>query len=269
MKKKYFIALDMDGTLLTSDRKISPETASYLKKLQDEGHAIVITSGRPLRAILPYYNQIGLEGPIICYNGTYIYDSTDPKIAERHTLPSTVIKDFINQIGEKNFSNILCEGDKDIYMLREDKSLFDFFWKKGMEVHFGSIQENIDINPYIFIIDMKNHDFDDELVRIGFSYPGLGVRFWSGDSTTAELYFLDINKAEAIRKVATKLSIPMENVIAFGDAENDFEMIEQVGIGVAMLNGQDSVKEKAKMISLADNDHDGIKKTLEYLLATN
>lgn len=269
MKKKYLIALDMDGTLLTTDRTICPDTARYLKSLQDEGHKIVITSGRPLRAILPYYKDMGLNGPIICYNGTYIYDDKDAGVAERHTLPSTVIKDFIAQIGEHNFRNILCEDDSDIYMLTEDKSLFGFFWKEGMDVHFGSMKDNLNINPYIFIIDMKDHELDDKIVKLGFSYPGLGVRFWSNNSTTAELYFLDINKAAALRKVAGKLGIPMDDIIAFGDAENDFEMMEESGIGVAMLNGQDSVKEKANLVSLDDNDHDGIKKTLEYLLATN
>jgi len=268
MKKKYLIALDMDGTLLNSQREISEATREYLKGLNKEGYPIVITSGRPLRAIKPYYESMSLNSPIICYNGTYIYSPNDKSIEERHLLPCTVIKDLIKFIGEENFENILCENDKDIYMLKTNDALLGFFWKDGMNIHYGSF-DDMNENMYIMIIQMKDHNFDDKLVKIGFSYPNLGIRFWSGEGLTSELYFLEYNKAAALRSVANKLGVSMENIIAFGDAENDLEMLEECGISVAMKNAKDNIKNQAKYVSIEDNDHDGIKLTLEYLLKNN
>lgn len=268
MKKKYLIALDMDGTLLNSERKISPETSAYLKSLREKGHEIVICTGRPLRAVVDYHKELGLKTPILCYNGALSYDTNKSEILKAHMIPSTVIKDFIEQIGLENFENILCENDTDLYMLKRNESLLSFFWPEGMNVHFGDFIDQVE-NCYNVMILMKNHHFDDKLVKLGFSYPEIGIEFWQGDGLMSELYFLDVNKGSALQEVALDLNIPMEDVIAFGDYVNDIAMFEVAGNSVAMRNAPDDVKARAKMVALDDNDHNGIKKTLEYLLATN
>ena len=71
--KKYLIALDMDGTLLNNNNQISNLTKEYLINLASQGHKIIISSGRPIRGIISYYNELKLDTPIICYNGAYIY----------------------------------------------------------------------------------------------------------------------------------------------------------------------------------------------------
>lgn len=78
MNNKYLIALDLDGTLLKDDKTISKATKDYLRKLEEDGNLIVITSGRALRSVLEYYKDIGLSSsPVIAYNGHY---SIDPNL---------------------------------------------------------------------------------------------------------------------------------------------------------------------------------------------
>ena len=77
--KKYLIAFDMDGTLLTDkDKQISPKTLQYLHHLVNEGHLIVLASGRPESELLPYYEQLGLNSPIACFNGVAVVHPKDP-----------------------------------------------------------------------------------------------------------------------------------------------------------------------------------------------
>ena len=92
MKKiePYLIAVDMDGTLLNSKKKISLKTYFYLRKLSKQGHKIILASGRPIRALKFYYDKLKLDTPMVCYNGSFIYSPTDKNfktIDNRFTIP--------------------------------------------------------------------------------------------------------------------------------------------------------------------------------------
>ena len=96
-------------------------------------------------------------------------------------------------------------------------------------------------------------------------YPGLSVRFWTG-SPYFELYYEETSKGSSIKTIAEYYGIPKERIIAFGDAENDKEMFENAHYSVAMVNGKESLKSKAKIVSFKDNDHNGIYHTLKHIL---
>lgn len=269
MKKRYLIALDMDGTLLDDKKEISKETKEYLKYLENDGNVIAIASGRPLRAIMPYYNEIGLTVPIACYNGACVLDPINKKLETKLSkINKEIIKKIIEKIGVDNFSNIMCQTSEDAWVLHDNLTIEDFFWKDGIRIHEGNIVEILDEDPHTAIFVLKNHDFDEKIVKIAFSYENIGCRFW-GDSTCCELYFLDVNKGSAIGDMAKAYGIDNNNTIAIGDAENDVDLLRAAYKGVAMKNASDELISQADMVSLEDNNHDGVKKTLEYLLITN
>ena len=92
------------------------------------------------------------------------------------------------------------------------------------------------------------------------------MRFWDG-TLLAETYFSDINKYTSLLKVLEYYNIPIENSICFGDGDNDLEMVSQAGIGVAMKNSTSKfLKQSADMLTLEDNNHDGIAETLKVLI---
>ncbi len=259
--KKYLIALDMDGTLLNKERVISKNTSEYLKKLVQLGHKVVISSGRPFRAIKPFYEELSLDTPAICYNGSYIFNFEEYKDKK---IPAKVIREIVQELGEDNCNNIFCENESDIYALKED-SMLDFFWKNGMNMHIGSLK-NIDKDMYIAIIMLKTGEYEEKLVNLGRKYDGIDVRFWTDANHIAELYFTEHSKGAALLKVAKHYDIPASDIICFGDASNDFPMFEVAGLSVAMKNGSDETKKQADMVSLDDNDNDGIMKTLKHIL---
>ena len=82
---RYLIAIDIDGTLLNKDRVISKATKEYLLKLSNEGHLIVLASGRPIRSLVQFHDELKLDTPLICYNGALVFSLND-KLNTRKNL---------------------------------------------------------------------------------------------------------------------------------------------------------------------------------------
>lgn len=269
MKKRYLIAIDLDSTLLDDDKKISEKTKKHLKDLENDGNVIVIATGRPLRAAKPYYDEIGLTGPLICYNGAYVTDPVNHKFADKiSTIKKEIIINAVSDIGEDQFNNIMCETNDEAWVMEDNEEFEDFFWKDRITVHEGAIKDILDKDPMTTILVSKTRDIDEKLVKCIFANENFGIRFW-GSSNYSEIYFLNINKGTEVLSIADAYGIDHENTIAFGDAENDVELLQNVKIGIAMSNGVESLLNQIERKSLDDNNHDGVSKTLEYLLATN
>lgn len=268
MANQYLIALDLDGTLLRNDGTISEQLISYLQDLEKQGHIVCIASGRPIRAISKYYNLIGLKSPMICYNGAYITAPNNPEFDDFiSTFPKDLIKEIVDELGEKHIANIMCETNDDIWLIREDSVLSDFFWHVNMNVHYGRIQDILDQDPMTMLIETTSTEADPYVVKAVEKHPHLKVRFWNGlYALFSEIYYDYISKAEGLKMVADLYKIPHDHVIAIGDACNDIEMLSFAGISVAMINGDKEVKKIASIISEFDNEHDGVMHALKKII---
>lgn len=264
--KPYLIAFDMDGTLLTEKKTILRRTKRYLKKLIKQGHKIVLASGRPSRAMMSYYNELGLDTPLVCYNGAYVFSPKDPKFETiAFEFPHDVIIDVIQQI-RPNVINVMCEDDENIWVDRQDTYLDRFFWYENMNIIYGDLAETLNKDPMTCIVKAPyEYRETNEIENVMEKYPGLSVRFWTG-SPYFELYYTGISKGSAVKTIAKYYNIPKERIIAFGDAGNDVEMFENAHISVAMINGKNHKDLNAKMLSFKDNDHNGIYHTLKHIL---
>ena len=266
--EKYLIALDMDGTLLNKKHVISSETSEYLRKLNKEGHIIVIASGRPVRGIMPFYNELELTTPIICYNGAYIYPGTNKDFPEyRFSFPKEIVLDIIKQIGYDKLENVILETNEDIYLLQNNDALDIFFSKKNMCVHLGPIEKTLTEDTMTVLFQVKDHSNNEFIRNIVEKYEGLKFRFWSGKWTEiSEIYFEKINKGDALKSIAEFYNIPLERVVSFGDANNDIELIQVGKYGYAMKNGDEELKQYATRITEFTNDEDGVIKELQKII---
>ena len=269
MKKVFerkIIAFDMDGTLLTEKKKISFLTKQYLKKLSKQGHIIVLASGRPSRSLKRYYEELKLKTPMICYNGAFVYNPHDKNFPKTEfQFPKEIIIEVLDRIKE-HVLNVMCETDTEIWVDKPDDYLARFFWYEGMNVHYGELSETLTINPMTCIVQTPfeyrdTHEVDEALKN----YPDINARFWTG-SPYFELFYKGTSKGNALLKLCKYYNVSKENLIVFGDAANDVEMFEVAGTAVLMKNAKYDLKDKASMISLKDNDHNGIYHTLKQLL---
>lgn len=263
---KLLIALDMDGTLLNDKKKISFRTRKYLQKLQKQGHIIALASGRPSRALFPYYNKLKLNSPLICYNGAYVFDPHDDTFkGECLKFPREIIKDLYLTLKETSINNIMCENDTDIWLDKKDLYLAKFFWYEGTNMHYGELDKTLQNDPMTLIIQLKSLENQKNVIDAIKKYPELGVRFW-GTSPYCEIHFKKINKGAGVNYIANQYHIKKDNIIVFGDEDNDVDLFPSGGISVAMKNSHDDIKKYANMVSLKDNNHDGVYYTLKKII---
>lgn len=270
-EKKYLIALDMDGTLLNSQSQISSTTLAYLHALDQQGHVIVLASGRPLRALKKYHEELKLHSPMVCYNGAFIVSTTDGNFTPiQSNLSLSVVKDILTDISIESLDNIMLESLDDIWLLREDDDLNNFFWHQNLDLIYGNPLLTINEDPMTLILRSKkrSHHHDQVIRDAVAKHPHYKVRFWH-DSDYSEVFLDNVSKMEGLKVIADHYGIPHDQTIAFGDAENDIEMLSWAKYGVAMKNANPVCKAHANIIAEYDNDHDGIVHQLKKILKEN
>lgn len=133
-----------------------------------------------------------------------------------------------------------------------------------MRMNYGPLDQTLHENPMTMILKSKqrNEKSDERIIQAVRKHPGLQVRFW-GDSAYSEIYYAHISKGSALQDVLNQLHIPVERFIAFGDAENDREMLMLSPHSFAMKNAVEPILKIAKHITRFDHNHRGIQETLK------
>lgn len=268
MKTKYLIALDLDGTLLTDAKTITPRTRAFFNKLHNDGHHIVIATGRPLRAAHSFQKQLDISGPLVTHNGVYASNPEDTSFPKHRVFfdPKT-LHALVANIGYERLQNLMVETEKTVYLLHQDEELNDFFWNDRGNIKYGDPFLNLRENPLtlLFIFkELKNND-RQKIAHIVETHSPYKIRFW-GNSPIAELYQQYGSKKEGVEHVAKVLNIPRENVIACGDYYNDAEMLKWAGHSVLMKNGHPSLRPHVKYVTKKDNNNDGLIKPIKKIL---
>lgn len=266
MTNKYLIAIDMDGTLLTDKKKITFKTKRYLQKLQKQGHIIMLASGRPSRALRFFYDKMKLNGPLICYNGSYLFHPYEKDFPiTKFLIDKNIVKQIINDTDKGIINNVMCETDDKIWLIKEEAKLGSFFWHYNMEIFYGDINETLKEDPWTMIVEFNDFNNIDSLTNSISKHAEFSYYHW-GKVPYLEIYHTNVNKYTCVEIVRNHYNIPIENVICFGDANNDILMCEKCFNGVAMINGNDEIKAKSKYITKKDNNHNGVIHFLKYFL---
>lgn len=265
--KPHLIALDLDGTLLNDKKVISEKTLATLKQAESEGHQIMIATGRPYRSSAPFYKQLGLKTPIVNFNGAFVHHPTDRSWKTVHeTIDLSVVRDVVDAMQDFNFKNIVAEVMDDVYLQYHDEKLLDIFSYGTTKIQEGDIRNSLEVNPTSLLI--QGGDGMADPIRKHLEEVHAEViehRRWGAPWEVVEVIRHGLNKAVGISKVSEWIGIPQERIIAFGDEDNDLEMIDYAGIGVAMGNGIDRLKSIANEVTLTNNE-DGIAVMLQERL---
>lgn len=260
---KKMIAMDLDGTLLNIDKKISLKSKEYLMKLKEEGYIIVIATGRVLNSALDVTEGAMFADYVVGSAGGIIYDRNNNEIIYEKNISKETLKKVLEIYNEDINYISVCDSklyykytNKDCDENEFNKRTFDkdFLINDLDVIHMDiSINNNID-NIYNYL---KNNINDVKIYIMADSYnPN---RRW------IEINGLNINKFEALKKIALKENIEIKDIISFGDSINDIEMIENAGVSVAMGNAIDELKKEADYVTTSHNE-DGIIKFLEEYL---
>ena len=261
------IALDIDGTLTNSQKEITPRTFQKLMEFRKKGGKIALASGRPTMGMMPYAEKLKLKeygGYMLSFNGGCVIDCMREEILFQNKFPLEyipeileIIKDYPVAINTYENENIIVGGKINQYTELEAR------------INKMSIKQVPDFSEYVQFDINKcllhgEPEYILELEKIlSEKYKNkLGV--FKSQPFFLELVPNGIDKAASIDKLIKRIGIKTKECIACGDGFNDMSMIKYAGLGVAMANAAEPVKNIADFITLS-NDEDGIAYLLEQL----
>lgn len=266
----HLIVLDLDGTLLTDAKDISPRTKHVLFEAKRQGHQVMIATGRPFRASRSYYEELQLTTPIVNFNGAFVHDPKKTSFQPKHTtIRLDTVHEIVHSLQPYALQNILVEVKDDVYIQQYDESFLNIFNVGNPKITTGLFANTLKTSPTSMLIQAKEQDIP--VIRNYLAQTHAHIidhRRWGDPWHVIEIVQKGIHKAKGIAQVANYLDIPRERIIAFGDEDNDLEMIDYAGLGVAMGNAISPLKNIANEITTSNNE-DGIANLLMDRLHLN
>ena len=260
------IAMDLDGTLSNDEKKITPLTREALMDAQKKGIRLVLASARPAPGLYREANALSVReygGILMSYNGGCITDAASGRVLYRAGIETEIMRDVLRMLKEFPVTPILDDG---VQFYVEDKNGFKVEYEcqnNCMEcAEVDDLSEFLNFSPVKVLMSVDPAVIKDVQKVIAGKLPeGLTV------VQTAPFYLevipREINKGEGLKKVCELLGVPVEETIAFGDAENDIPMLKAAGMGVAMGNADENTKAAADCVTRSNNE-DGIAAALQY-----
>lgn len=273
MMKKYLIGLDLDGTLLDDDVKIPIKTKQYLQKLKKHGHKIVILTGRPYRGCKEYYDELKLDTPLVCDNGSAIYGCREKDF---NSVLLTIDKPIVDALFQFSKDHIVTAfysvGDLLVTYKPQERLSFLYHrneFTKMVEKPFDDPSLPV---PYGIMIAIKvtfDEVFEDYIENHTDGL--LTYRCWGKDKNNAfyEIYQRRASKGDALLHIASFYGLEKEQLIAFGDGLNDKEMLDVAHVGIKMINGVDALDDVADYITEYTNHEEGVMKFLKTFFKLN
>ncbi|MBF2465585.1 HAD family phosphatase [Listeria welshimeri] len=264
------IILDIDGTLLNDDKKISPETKKALITAQQNGVKLILASGRPTTGMHLYAEQLEMKkyhGLLVSYNGAKVVDCQTKEELFNQTLTIAEGKAVLEHMKQFEVKVMI---DKDDYMYVNN--VYDCYIPyKGEEINIiqyesrgGNFKlcEKEDLAAFLdYRINKILTAGDPDYMQKNYQAMMAPFKNTLNCVFTADFYFeftaKNIDKAKALDTVLTPMGIHAENIIAFGDGHNDITMVKYAGTGIAMDNAVPELKAVANSITLSNNK-DGI-----------
>lgn len=263
---KKLIVLDLDGTTLRDDSTISSHTKKTLEKARMAGHEVMIATGRPYRISNLYYEELELATPIVNFNGAVYHHPKLTTFADgyHHAIDLQVVRELLDFTNDFSLDNIAAEVQDSVFLKERNNSIPETFHLGTENVVFGNIRDTIqsDATSLLFFgkldqLGLISKHLDESLADV-ISHHTWGASQWPA----VEIIKFGIHKAIGVKAAAKTLGFDQKDIIAFGDENNDLQMLDYAGVGVAMGNATDSVKNVANVIT-ASNQDDGIAVYLE------
>lgn len=285
------IVVDMDGTLLDSNDSIQPKTKKLLIELQKKGIILVLASGRNINKMINFGKELMMDkynGYYIQINGTIISDA-------KFTFKE--VRGRLKQEEARELFDALKTIDVEIQVVK-DNSIYSYIPQRRVNDKLvfrkqHNIKDNVAYRAGAHNLSVKNNDgylntiyindssiihnesnkvcVSDTMEKTLAAYElilnDFKDKYWVGLTTTnwLEICNKNVYKGKALQYLCDKINIDIKDVVAFGDGENDREMLMSVGIGVAMGNSLDTLKKYANIVT-DTNNNEGIYKGLEKIL---
>ncbi|EMD1175603.1 HAD family phosphatase [Vibrio harveyi] len=259
------IALDMDGTLLNSDKVISEENKQAITKAREAGVTVVLASGRPLEGMQDKLDELNINSDkdfVLYYNGSMVKNIGTNEIIHQQIIDGKAAKKIAHKA--KELGAYVHAFSQEYGLITEENNPYTDIEAKinGLDVtemNFESLSDDHAIIKAMMVAEPS------KLTEVIAALPSdLREEFTVVQSAPFFLEFLNpsSNKGIGVSAIAEYLGIKAEEVICMGDAENDHHMLQYAGLGIAMANAMEETKEIADYIAESNDEH-GVAKSIE------
>ena len=267
------IALDMDGTLLNSEKEITARTKEAIRRAAEAGKTVVLSTGRGMAELSEYLEQVPEIRFLDCASGAMIYDCREKKVIVRHSIGRNDLEKILRVARERDLMVHFLSTESVVEQRKYDRieeyqmgvyrplfacaarkcaDIYQFFEKDG-----GPVEK---CNLYHRSPEDRNVT-EQELKRLQLS-----VDMVHSEIASLEITAAGVNKGAGLLALCEYLGISPDETIAVGDADNDIAILQTAGLSIAMGNAEEYVKTLADVV-VADCDHDGCAEAIfRYLL---
>lgn len=256
----------MDGTLLNDELEMTPGTIEAIQKAVEKGTTVTIATGRMYASARQFAKQLKINVPLITYQGALIQDTENEQVVYERLISPDVSRRLI-EIAEERDVHLQVYQNDILYGAIENERLITYAEKTKVPYKVEADLRKLATKGFTKAIYIGDPDYLEGMQE--------DLKEIFGDSahiTKSTPYFLEVthpeaNKGAALRHLAEVLGVDMSETIGIGDNYNDTELLEAAGLGVAMENAVDAIKNKADFVTLSNND-EGVKHVIEkFVLA--
>lgn len=259
------LALDVDGTLIDDNHGLSKANIAAIQSAMAEGIEVVLCTGRSGQSAWPVYAQFAQSGTIICHNGAATVIGPDMDVHDELPIGTDTYRELVDALEQAGlFFDV--STSKGIYVEYVNDAIQEMYKKYAVEPiqveSFRAITEGV---VKVTVFDSDSHTLDDFQTKFEATWSTDAIAMVrSGD------FFIDfmrphVNKGTALARYAQAKGITPEQVVAVGNYNNDIEMLQYAGLGIAVANATEDVKQTADVV-VASNNEDGVAEAIALIL---
>ncbi len=274
------VALDIDGTTANSKGRVSKRNVEVIKKVIDMGVPVCIVTGRNVRNTRRIIKQLGTKTPFICADGSVMFDPVENKVIYEKAFGKEQLREMLD-IVNKHDVYVEMSSSKHYYQYFKRKELGKYNYGGSPNTMAGKLSrmikhgvrfiKNIDrfldsgdnVHQFIFIGEPENVEkAKQDIINKGYDNIVIRDNLWKGFVFVVNK---NCTKTDGVKLLCNHYGHDISQVIAIGDELNDIDMIGNVGLGIAVENANERIKEVAKFITHS-NDNDGVAHALEKFI---
>ena len=229
------IATDLDGTLLAGKSNLPEENIAALRRAMDAGVLVVLSSGRIIEAMTGLAQQVGVNAPLIVYNGAMVYDPNTDEILYGKTIPCETAVQVLREIEKTGVHVQACPGRSYFYPEANNWTAYyeDKVGPKGQAVHM-MLSDWLKDDVYKLLCLGEGHLLEAIVRNLTPLFPD--VSFIKSADTHLEVVAKGVDKSDGLKFLGEKTGITPDEILAFGDEHNDLGMLDYAGAGYLMEN---------------------------------
>lgn len=271
--KIKMIGLDLDGTLLTDKKELTARTKAVISSALRRGIVVLVATGRPWMGIPEELRNFPGMRYALTSNGARVIDTQEERVIEEHLLSPELALQALEICGKYDtLQEVYFDGqgyapaDKMAVVERYHRNPSMCEYMRNTRIPVDNIAELVkEENRGLDKVQALFADMEERTQAWRELREVSGLELVGSLRYNIEINTAGVNKGTGLANLGKVLGIKREEIMAFGDGDNDIVMLKEVGIGVAMANAEDKVKETADYITLS-NEEDGVAEAIEKLV---